>query len=70
MYCFGCEELVSGSIGSIMGCVKCGFYLYNQFPETPAEMNHPFHRNHNLNLVIRTPYKIGTPTCDFCRNPW
>ncbi|MFQ6646833.1 hypothetical protein Gotur_019295, partial [Gossypium turneri] len=33
-------------------------------------MDHPFHRNHNLNLLARNPYKAGTGTCDFCKKPW
>ncbi|MFQ6667101.1 hypothetical protein Gotur_033230 [Gossypium turneri] len=66
VYCFGCGELVSGSS---FGCVECGFYLHKQCAEAPAEMDHPFHRNHNLNLLTRNPYEIGTGTCDFCRKP-
>ncbi|MFQ6646853.1 hypothetical protein Gotur_020364 [Gossypium turneri] len=62
VYCSGCGELVSGSS---FGCVKCGFYLHRQCTEAPAEMNHPFHRNHNLNLLTRNPYG-GRCICDFC----
>ncbi|KAL1185734.1 hypothetical protein V6Z11_A01G133100 [Gossypium hirsutum] len=64
--CSGCGESVSGSS---FGCVECGFYLHKQCAEAPAEMNHPFHPNHNLNLLTRNPYKTGTGTCDFCRKP-
>ncbi|TYJ16201.1 hypothetical protein E1A91_A10G234400v1 [Gossypium mustelinum] len=28
-------------------------------------MNHPFHRNHNLNLLTRNPY-VGRCICNFC----
>ncbi|PPD73333.1 hypothetical protein GOBAR_DD29736 [Gossypium barbadense] len=66
VYCSGCGELVSGSS---FACVECGFYLHKHCAEAPAEMNHPFHRNHNLNLLTRNPYKTGTATCDFCRKP-
>ncbi|TXG75493.1 hypothetical protein E1A91_1Z011100v1 [Gossypium mustelinum] len=66
VYCSGCGELVSGSS---FACVECGFYLDKQCAEAPAEMNHPFHRNHNFNLLTRNPYKTGTCTCDFCRKP-
>ncbi|KAB2010578.1 hypothetical protein ES319_D10G248700v1 [Gossypium barbadense] len=62
VYCSGCGELVSGSS---FGCVKCGFYLHRQCTEAPAEMNHPFHRNHKLNLLTRNPYG-GRCICDFC----
>ncbi|TYG51524.1 hypothetical protein ES288_D10G264200v1 [Gossypium darwinii] len=64
--CSGCGELVSGSS---FACVECRFYLHKQCAEAPAAMNHPFHRNHNLNLLTRNPYKTGTATCDFCRKP-
>ncbi|KAL1185733.1 hypothetical protein V6Z11_A01G133000 [Gossypium hirsutum] len=62
--CSACGELVSGSS---FGCVECGFYLHKQCVEAPAEMNHPFHRNHNLNLFTRNPYLAGTIICDFSR---
>ncbi|XP_052876296.1 uncharacterized protein LOC108488184 [Gossypium arboreum] len=61
-HCSGCGEFVSGSS---FGCVECGFYLDKQCAEAPAEMNHPFHRNHNLNLLTRNPY-VGRCICDFC----
>ncbi|PPD73335.1 hypothetical protein GOBAR_DD29738 [Gossypium barbadense] len=64
--CSGCGELVSGSS---FACVECGFYLDKQCAEAPVEMDHPFHRNHNLNLLARNPYKTGAGTCDFCRKP-
>ncbi|XVF83392.1 hypothetical protein PTKIN_Ptkin16aG0481700 [Pterospermum kingtungense] len=29
-------------------------------------MNHPFHRNHNLSLLVSSPYPDGIIRCDFC----
>ncbi|KAG8480459.1 hypothetical protein CXB51_024660 [Gossypium anomalum] len=63
MNCSGCGESVSGSS---FGCVDCGFYLHKHCAEAPAEMNHPFHRNHNLNFLARNPYMDGKCPCDFC----
>ncbi|KAK5795212.1 hypothetical protein PVK06_036470 [Gossypium arboreum] len=55
--CSRCGESVSGSS---FGCAECGFYLHKQCAEAPTEMNHPFHRDHNLNLLARNPYNAGT----------
>ncbi|XP_022746847.1 uncharacterized protein LOC111296685 [Durio zibethinus] len=63
VYCSGCGELV---IGPSFSCTECGFYLDKQCAEAPREMNHPFHRNHSLNLLVSAPYKDGAFICDFC----
>ncbi|XVF83406.1 hypothetical protein PTKIN_Ptkin16aG0483100 [Pterospermum kingtungense] len=62
-YCSGCGEVVSGPNFS---CVECGFYLHKQCAEAPSEMNHPFHHNHNLNLLVSSPYPDAIILCDFC----
>ncbi|XVF83465.1 hypothetical protein PTKIN_Ptkin16aG0488400 [Pterospermum kingtungense] len=62
-YCSGCGEMVSGPTFS---CVACGFHLHKQCAEAPSEMNHPFHRNHNFNLLVSSPYEVGNIICDFC----
>ncbi|XVF83493.1 hypothetical protein PTKIN_Ptkin16aG0492700 [Pterospermum kingtungense] len=61
--CSGCGEMVSGPI---FCCVECGFHLHKQCAEAPSEMNHPFHRNHNFNLLVSSPYGGGQFICDFC----
>ncbi|XVF83592.1 hypothetical protein PTKIN_Ptkin16aG0501600 [Pterospermum kingtungense] len=63
VYCSGCGEVVSGPSFS---CLECGLYLDEQCAEAPSEMNHPFHRNHSLSLLIRSPYGGGQFICDFC----
>ncbi|XVF83590.1 hypothetical protein PTKIN_Ptkin16aG0501400 [Pterospermum kingtungense] len=64
VYCSGCGEVVSGPNFS---CLECGFYLDKQCAEAPSEMNHPFHRNHSLSLLVSSPYPVGLVIwCDFC----
>lgn len=63
VYCCGCGELVSGPSFS---CVDCGFYLDKQCAEAPFEMNHPFHPNHSLTLLVSSPYDGGKFICNFC----
>ncbi|KAG8480352.1 hypothetical protein CXB51_024541 [Gossypium anomalum] len=65
VYCCACGELVSGSRFS---CVNCGFHLDKNCAEAPVEMNHPFHRKHNLKLMTSSPYVEGNPICGFCNN--
>ncbi|XVF83467.1 hypothetical protein PTKIN_Ptkin16aG0488900 [Pterospermum kingtungense] len=60
-YCSGCGEMVSGPTFS---CVACGFHLHKQCAEAPSEMNHPFHRNHNFNLL-----KLENANCFACWKP-
>ncbi|WRX11694.1 DC1 - like 2 [Theobroma cacao] len=63
-YCSGCGELVSGPSFS---CVECGFYLDKKCAEAPSQLNHPFHRNHSLNLLASSPYDASLSIiCDFC----
>ncbi|XVF77743.1 hypothetical protein PTKIN_Ptkin14bG0071400 [Pterospermum kingtungense] len=61
--CSGCGEVVSGPSFS---CVECGFYLHKQCGEAPSEMNHPFHHNHSLSLLVTSPSGGGQIMCDFC----
>ncbi|KAB2010658.1 hypothetical protein ES319_D10G256100v1 [Gossypium barbadense] len=56
VYCCACGELVSGPRFS---CVDCGFHLDKNCAEAPVEMNHPFHRQHNLKLMTSSPYVEG-----------
>ncbi|MBA0725728.1 hypothetical protein Golax_022290, partial [Gossypium laxum] len=53
VYCCACGELVSSPRFS---CVDCGFHLDKNCAEAPVEMNHPFHRQHNLKLMTSSPY--------------
>ncbi|XP_017984459.1 PREDICTED: uncharacterized protein LOC18585794 [Theobroma cacao] len=62
-YCSACGELLSGPSFS---CVECGFYLDMRCAEAPSQLNHPFHRNHSLDLLTSSPYKTGSCTCHFC----
>ncbi|XWS07804.1 hypothetical protein CRYUN_Cryun41cG0022300 [Craigia yunnanensis] len=67
-YCSGCGEVISGPRFS---CVKCGFHLDENCAKAPSEINHPFHRNHSLNLLASSPYAVeneecGTLECGFC----
>ncbi|XVF65535.1 hypothetical protein PTKIN_Ptkin09bG0257000 [Pterospermum kingtungense] len=34
--------------------------------EAPSEINHPFHPDHPLVLLPKSPYDDGECTCDFC----
>ncbi|KAB2063692.1 hypothetical protein ES319_A10G234200v1, partial [Gossypium barbadense] len=65
VYCCACGELVSGPRFS---CVDCGFHLDKNYAEAPVEMNHLFHRKHNLKLMTSSPYVEGNPICGFCNN--
>ncbi|XP_016665267.2 uncharacterized protein [Gossypium hirsutum] len=63
--CFGCEELIDGPS---YGCNDCKYYLHKRCAElelTP-HLNHPFHPQHLLTLLPKSPYK-GRWRCDFCR---
>ncbi|TYI07910.1 hypothetical protein ES332_A10G259300v1 [Gossypium tomentosum] len=53
VYCCACGELV---LGPRFSCVDCGFHLDKNCAEAPVEMNHPFHRKHNLKLMTSSPY--------------
>ncbi|KAG4181229.1 hypothetical protein ERO13_A10G214000v2 [Gossypium hirsutum] len=65
VYCCACGELVSGPRFS---CMECGFHLDKNCAEAPAEMDHPFHRKHNLKLRSSSPYVEDNPICGFCNN--
>ncbi|XP_017617496.2 uncharacterized protein LOC108461995 [Gossypium arboreum] len=65
VYCCACGELVSGPRFS---CMDCGFHLDKNCAEAPIEMNHPFHRKHNLKLMTSSPYVEGNLICGFCNN--
>ncbi|XP_017984256.1 PREDICTED: uncharacterized protein LOC18586174 [Theobroma cacao] len=62
-YCSGCGELVSGPTFS---CAECGFYLDKNCAEAPSEVNHCFHRDHSLQLLVSPPYIGCWGFCDFC----
>ncbi|XVF83476.1 hypothetical protein PTKIN_Ptkin16aG0490800 [Pterospermum kingtungense] len=64
VFCSGCGEMVSGAT---FNCVECAFHLHKQCAEAPSEMNHPFHQNHGINLLVSSPYpQFGDIICDFC----
>ncbi|XVF82985.1 hypothetical protein PTKIN_Ptkin16aG0096400 [Pterospermum kingtungense] len=69
VYCSGCGELVWGPSFS---CVECGFYLDKQCAEAPSELNHPFHGDHSLELLVSNPYSALTSSaglvtlCSLC----
>ncbi|OMO75899.1 Zinc finger, PHD-type [Corchorus olitorius] len=47
--------------------MACGFYLDKTCAEAPSELAHPFHHNHNLNLLSYYMYEgFGFGVCDFC----
>ncbi|OMO49722.1 Zinc finger, PHD-type [Corchorus olitorius] len=60
--CLGCGDVV---LGPSFNCKACGFYLDQKCAEAPSELVHPFHRNHNLNLLNRNP-NGGESVCNFC----
>ncbi|TYG77938.1 hypothetical protein ES288_D02G015900v1 [Gossypium darwinii] len=51
--CFYCAE-------------HCGFYLHKVCAEAPLELNHPFHLNHPLLLMQKSPHLSGAYFCTFC----
>ncbi|KAB2063668.1 hypothetical protein ES319_A10G231800v1 [Gossypium barbadense] len=63
VFCCACGELVSGPRFS---CMECEFHLDKNCAEAPVEMDHPFHRKHNLKLTASSPYVEVNPICGFC----
>ncbi|OMO53324.1 C1-like protein [Corchorus olitorius] len=62
--CSGCGEVM---LGPSFSCIACRFYLHQKCAEASSELAHPFHHNHNLNLLNNNPYKgLGFGACDFC----
>ncbi|XP_017604510.2 uncharacterized protein LOC108451317 isoform X2 [Gossypium arboreum] len=57
VFCCACGELVSGPRFS---CMECEFHLDKNCAEAPVEMDHHFHRKHNLKLMPISPYVEGT----------
>ncbi|XP_039060719.1 uncharacterized protein LOC120204765 [Hibiscus syriacus] len=51
--------------GSSFSCTECEFYLHKKCAEAPPEIRHPFHRDHPLVLLPKSPYK-GRTFCNFC----
>ncbi|MBA0735664.1 hypothetical protein Gogos_019493 [Gossypium gossypioides] len=63
--CFGCGKLI---VGPSYGCNDCKYYLHKRCAElelTP-HLNHPFHPQHLLTLLPKSPYD-GRWRCDFCQ---
>ncbi|XVF84211.1 hypothetical protein PTKIN_Ptkin17bG0007400 [Pterospermum kingtungense] len=64
--CSGCDELVEGP--SYRCSSECKFYLHKSCAElelTP-EFSHPFHPQHLLTFLPKSPYR-GRYRCNFCR---
>ncbi|KAE8677645.1 Ubiquitin carboxyl-terminal hydrolase family protein [Hibiscus syriacus] len=61
--CSRCGEMVSGSSFS---CAECEFYLHKKCAEAPPEIRHPYHRDHPLVLLPKSPYEKGRAICNFC----
>ncbi|XP_038991828.1 uncharacterized protein LOC120115133 isoform X1 [Hibiscus syriacus] len=63
--CSRCGEKVSAPC---FGCAEdCPFYLHKVCADAPLELNHPFHHNHPLVLMEKSPYPSGMGViCDFC----
>ncbi|KAE8670399.1 Detected protein of confused Function [Hibiscus syriacus] len=62
-HCGRCGEMVSGPWFS---CAECGFSLHSKCAKAPSPIHHPFHRNHPLVLLPKSPYKSGRCICNFC----
>ncbi|PPR95800.1 hypothetical protein GOBAR_AA24872 [Gossypium barbadense] len=62
--CSRCGEKVSAP--SFYCAEYCGFYLHKVCAEAPVELNHPFHPNHPLLLMQKSPHLSGAYFCTFC----
>ncbi|XVF84213.1 hypothetical protein PTKIN_Ptkin17bG0007600 [Pterospermum kingtungense] len=62
--CYGCGKLVDGPSSC---CNQCKFYLHKSCAELELapEITHPFHPQHLLTLLIKSPYS-GRYECGFC----
>ncbi|XP_052484319.1 uncharacterized protein LOC105796403 [Gossypium raimondii] len=62
--CSRCGEKVSAPC---FYCAEhCGFYLHKVCAEAPLELHHPFHLNHPLLLMQKSPHLSGAYFCTFC----
>ncbi|XP_039029707.1 uncharacterized protein LOC120164001 [Hibiscus syriacus] len=61
--CSRCGEMV---FGSSFSCSECEFYLHKKCAEAPPEIRHPYHRDHPLVLLPKSPYEKGRAICNFC----
>ncbi|TYH81925.1 hypothetical protein ES332_D02G019700v1 [Gossypium tomentosum] len=62
--CSRCGEKVSAPCFS---CAEhCGFYLHKVCAAAPVKLNHPFHLNHPLLLMQKSPHLSGAYFCSFC----
>ncbi|XVF37804.1 hypothetical protein REPUB_Repub20aG0042400 [Reevesia pubescens] len=62
--CSRCGERVSAPSS---GCLECEFYVHKKCAEAPLEIKHPYHRDHPLLLLQKSPYTgSGWCICDFC----
>ncbi|KAG4156735.1 hypothetical protein ERO13_D02G015333v2 [Gossypium hirsutum] len=63
-HCSRCGDKVSATC---FYCAEhCGFYLHKVCAEAPLELNHPFHLNHPLLLMQKSPHLSGAYFCSFC----
>ncbi|PPD98371.1 hypothetical protein GOBAR_DD04620 [Gossypium barbadense] len=63
--CLGCEKPVEGWS---YGCNQCEFYLHKGCAELDLapKIQHPFHPEHPLTLLPKSPYSGGLTACSFC----
>ncbi|KAE8702961.1 hypothetical protein F3Y22_tig00110478pilonHSYRG00112 [Hibiscus syriacus] len=61
--CSRCEKKVS--VRCFRYAEDCGFYLHKVCADAPFELNHPFHHNHPLILIQKSPYSSGEYICHF-----
>ncbi|KAE8702978.1 Pentatricopeptide repeat superfamily protein [Hibiscus syriacus] len=62
---FGCGIPLEGWI---YGCSECKFYLHKGCAELDLQprLNHPFHPQHTLTFLPKSPYSCGEYVCSLC----
>ncbi|GAA0151453.1 DNA helicase [Lithospermum erythrorhizon] len=61
--CNGCELHISE--GLVYGCQECQYFLHKHCIEIPAQLKHPMHPHHKLQL-----YANRSCICNICRTQW
>ncbi|KAG9134765.1 hypothetical protein Leryth_001074 [Lithospermum erythrorhizon] len=62
--CYCCSKQVSS--GPAYRCEECQYFMHKNCAEIPLEITHPMHSYHKLRLLAKSPYNVGTGTCNAC----
>ncbi|KAA8518178.1 hypothetical protein F0562_015652 [Nyssa sinensis] len=61
--CDGCTQPI---LGPFYRCIECNFFLHEWCVELPTELQHPFHPQHPLILLAKSPMSFGLFLCNGC----